>query len=239
MVLKSLRKKAYEKRLRRYNVPEVFFKSFMHATALDTKGSIKDTKFVVVDTEATGFRPEKGDVLLSVAGLGVSNGRLDLSRSFYELIKPGRDIPHESVVVHNLTPDKLRNLLPVSEVLLRFFEFCKGDILVGHHSSFDMRFLNHALKQNFKITMANRVLDTAMIARAMQEIEDPTRVAMEGTKHVTLDKLATRFGIGMPDRHDAYGDALATALIFQRQAGLLRQQNIFKLKDLLNMGEVR
>ena len=121
MVLKSLRKKAYEKRLRRYNVPEVFFKSFMHATALDTKGSIKDTKFVVVDTEATGFRPEKGDVLLSVAGLGVSNGRLDLSRSFYELIKPGRDIPHESVVVHNLTPDKLRNLLPVSEVLLRFF----------------------------------------------------------------------------------------------------------------------
>ncbi len=239
MVLRSLKKKAYEKRLRRHNVPDVFFKSFMHATALDTKRPIKDTKFVVIDTETTGLRPEKGDVLLSVAGLGVSNGRVDLSRSFYELIKPGRDIPHESVVVHNLTPDKLRNLPPVSEVLVRFFEFCKGDILVGHHSSFDMRFLNHALKQNFKITMANRVLDTAMIARAMQEIEDPIKVVMEETKHVTLEELAKRFGIRMPDRHDAYGDAFATALIFQRQFGILKAKGMNKVKDLIQIGSVR
>ena len=56
---------------------------------------------------------------------------------------------------------------------------------------------------------------------------------------MSLDELARRFGIGMPDRHDAYGDALVTALIFQRQTGLLRKENICKLKDLLSIGEVR
>jgi len=239
MVVRRFRKRAYEKKLRKGGVPDVFLRSFEDATALDVKKPIRETDFVIMDTETTGLKPDKGDVLLSVAGLGFTNGRVDLSRSFYELMNPGRDVPAESVVVHNLTPDQLEGLPPAAEVLIRFFDFCKGAILVGHHSSFDMRFLNHALEKCFGITMANRFLDTALIARAMQSMEDPTKVAMEGTRYVSLDELAGRFGIGMPDRHDAYGDALVTALIFQRQTGLLRKENILKLKDLLSMGEVR
>ena len=239
MVVKHFKKRAYEKKLRQGSVPNVFLESFEHAMSIDVKQPIRETEFVIIDTEATGLKPDKGDVLLSVAGLGFANGRVDLSRSFYELINPGRDVPPESVIIHNLTPDQLEGLPPASEVLVRFFAFCKGAILVGHHSAFDMKFLNHALENSFGITMANRFLDTAVIARAMQGFEDPTRVAMEGTRYVSLDELARRFGIGMPDRHDAYGDALVTALIFQRQTGLLRKDNICKLKDLLSIGEVR
>lgn len=239
MAVGHFKKRAYEKKLRRENVPHVFLESFQEAMALDVKKPIREADFVILDTETTGLKPDKGDVLLSVAGLGFTKGRVDLSRSFYELINPGREIPSESVIVHNLTPDQLEGLPPPSEVLVRFFEFCKGAILVGHHAAFDMKFLDRALEASFGITMANRCLDTALIARAMQSIEDPTKVVMEGTQHTSLDELARRFGIGMPDRHDAYGDALVTALVFQRQTGLLRKENICKLKDLLNMGEVK
>ncbi|RLB82142.1 MAG: hypothetical protein DRH17_06785 [Deltaproteobacteria bacterium] len=239
MLFTYLKQKAYEKKLRSVDIPDVFRHCFEQVKNLDLKKSIKDVEFIVFDTEATGLRPKEGDVLLSIGAIGVSNGRVDLSKSFYELVKPERNIPHHSVVVHNLTPSKLKGLPPVSDVLARFFEFCKGDILVGHHTFFDIRFLDLALKENFGITLANRVLDTAMIARCIQRIEDPGKVAMEETRTVHLDGLAKRFNIKMPDRHDAYGDAFATALIFQRQISLLYKEGISLLKDLLRIGGVR
>ncbi len=240
MIFKALKQRAYEKKLQGEKVPEVFRRVFQQVKNLDLKQTLRETKFVVIDTETTGLEPENGDALLSIAGLAIVQGRLDLSKSFYELVKPERDVPRQSVVIHNLTPGKLKNLPSVSEVLTRFFEFCKGDILVGHHTSFDIRFLNHALKEHFGITMANKVLDTARLARAIQEMEDPVKVAMEGTgQHVALDDLAKRFKITMPDRHDAYGDSLATALIFQRQIGILEKGGIKSLKKLISLGEVR
>jgi DNA polymerase III epsilon subunit-like protein len=69
-------------------------------------------------------------------------------------------------------------------------------------------------------------------------MEDPVRSSMEEGKHIGLDALARRFQIKMPDRHDAYGDAFATALIFQRQIDLLQRQGKKNLKELLKVGEV-
>jgi len=86
--------------------------------------------------------------------------------------------------------------------------------------------------------LANRVVDTAAIARSIDEMEDPVRFSMEEGKHIGLDALAKRFEIKMPDRHDAYGDAFATALIFQRQMDLLQRHGKKKLKELLRIGEV-
>ncbi len=239
MVFRFLKRRAYEKNLRKENVPEVFRRSFAQVKNLDTKKSINDVGFVIIDTETTGLSPKKGDELLSLAGIGFMQGRVDLSKSFYEHIKPEGDIPHESVVVHYLTPGKLKGLPAVSDVLTEFFQFCEGDIMVGHHASFDLRFLNHSLDECFGITVANRVVDTALLARAIREMDDPVKVSMEETQHVGLDDLAKEFGISMPDRHDAYGDAFATALIFQRQIGILEKRGVRTLKELMSLGEVR
>ena len=238
MILRSLKDKVYRKRLASDTVPDVFRRCYDQVKGLDLQRSIRDVGFVIFDTETTGLKPEKGDVLLSIAGLVFRNGRVDLSKSFYEFIKPERDIPHESVVIHNLTPSRLKDLPSVSEVLARFFEFCGGDILVAHHAAFDARFVSFTLKEHFGITLANRVVDTAAIARSIADMEEPVRSSMEEGRHIGLDALAKRFEIKMPDRHDAYGDAFATALIFQRQVGLLQRHGKKKLKELLRIGEV-
>lgn len=240
MLIKSLKQRAYERKLQGEKVPLVFRDTFEKIKNLDKKTPIKHMGFVVMDTETTGLRPEKGDILLSVAGIGFEQGRVDLSRSFYELIKPEREIPHESVKIHHLTPGKLTSN-PVgaeSAVLTRFFEFCRGDVLIGHHVSFDIRFLNHALQNHFAITVANKVVDTAVLARAIRKMNDPVKMSMEETRHVGLDELAEEFNISMPDRHDAYGDAFATALIFQRLVGLLEKNGVKTLKELLHFGGV-
>jgi DNA polymerase-3 subunit epsilon len=239
MILTAIKQWAYERKLRKEQVPEIFRTCYEEMRRLDTKKTVREAEFIVLDTEATGLRPDKGDTLLSIAGIGLKTGRVDLSKSFYELIKPDREIPRSSVVIHHLTPSRFKDLPPTSDVLVRFFEFCRGGILVGHHVSFDVRFLNDALRGQFGITLANRVLDTALIARGIEKRENPTRVAMEGTRAVGLDELAKKFGIPMPDRHDAYGDALATAMIFQRQLGILERQGVALVKGLLRMAEVR
>jgi DNA polymerase-3 subunit epsilon len=240
MFIRTLKQRAYKRKLQGDNVPPVFRESFDQIKKLDTKRLIKDTGFVVIDTETTGLKPDKGDVLLSVAGIGLVQGRVDRSRSFYELIKPEREIPRESVVIHHLTPGKLTST-PVAkepDVLTRFFEFCEGHVLVGHHVSFDVRFLNHALQSHFGITIANKVVDTAVVASAVREMHDPVKMSMEDTQHVGLDELAQEFNISMPDRHDAYGDAFATALVFQRLMGLLEKNGIKTLKELMKLGGV-
>jgi DNA polymerase-3 subunit epsilon len=240
MIIKNFRQRAYKRKLQGANVPSVFRESFEQIKRLDTKKFIKDTVFVVIDTETTGLKPEKGDVLLSVAGIGMVQGRVDLSRSFYELIKPEREIPRESVVIHHLTPGKLigEPVAKEPDVLIRFFEFCEGHVLVGHHVFFDVRFLNHALQRHFGITIANKVIDTAVVARAVREMHDPVKISMEDMQHVGLDELAQEFNISMPDRHDAYGDAFATALVFQRLMGILKKNGVKRLKELIKLGGV-
>jgi DNA polymerase-3 subunit epsilon len=238
MIPRSLKDKLYRKHLASDTVPDVFRRCFDQVRRLDLQQLIQDVDFVIFDTETTGLRPEKGDSLISIAGIGFINGRIDLSRSFYELMNPMRKVPPESVVIHNLTPGQLEDLPQASEVLTRFFEFCGGDILVGHHAAFDARFISSTLKEHFGITLANRVIDTAAIAGSIDEMQDPVRFSMEEEKHIGLDTLAKRFQIKMPDRHDAYGDALATALIFQRQIDLLQREGKEKLKEILRIGEV-
>jgi DNA polymerase-3 subunit epsilon len=239
VVLRSLRHKALERKLQSEDVPEVFRQVFGEVKKQDTSGSVDDVEFIVFDTETTGLKPEKGDELLSIAGIAFRKGRVDLSRSFYELISPTTEVPPESVVIHSLTPGKLKDLPQAAEVLIRFFEFCGGRILVGHHAAFDAHFVSFTLKEHFGITLANRIIDTAAIARSIDEMEDPVRFSMEEDKHVGLDALARRFRIEMPDRHDAYGDAFATALVFQRQIGILKAKGKNTLKYLIHIGGVR
>ncbi|MBW2107490.1 MAG: 3'-5' exonuclease [Deltaproteobacteria bacterium] len=240
MLIKSLKQRIYEKKLRSAHVPMELKTAYDQVKKLDTNRSIQDAGFVVIDTETTGFHPEQGDSLLSLAAIRMVRGRVDLSESFYELIKPDREIPRESVKIHHLTPGILSShpvgVLP--DVLIRFFEFCGGNVLVGHHVALDLRFLNHALKQHFGAGMANPTVDTALLASAIKEMEDPVKASMQGADHVGLDDLAKEFKISMPHRHDAYGDAFATAMIFQRQIGILRKNHVKTLKELLRLAGV-
>lgn len=240
MVIKSLKQRAYEKSLRRADVPMVLRTAYDQVKKLDTGRAIQDVGFVVIDTETTGFRPEQGDSLLSLAAIRMVRGRVDLSGSFYELIKPPRKIPPESVKIHHLTPGVLRShpVGALPQVLIRFFDFCSGDVLVGHHVALDLRFVNHALKHYFGVGVANPTVDTAVLAGAIKEMEDPVKATMQGADHVSLDDLAKQFKISMPHRHDAYGDAFATAMIFQRQIGILRKKQVKTLKELLRLAGV-
>ena len=164
---------------------------------------LEETRFVIVDTETTGFHAYGGDEIVSIA-LIEQRGLERTGEEYLTLVDPGRDVPEESQAVHGLTAEKLRGQPTIVEVLPRLLEFIDDAVLVGHHINFDMRFLNKALLKNMYCQLGNPLVDTMLL-----------HLAYSGRMgHYTLEDVARYCQVEIRDRHTAYGDAAATAEIF-------------------------
>lgn len=171
-------------------------------------------RYVVVDLETTGLDPSK-DRVVSVGAFRVVNGRVRLGEVFSELVNPGRDIPADSIMVHAIVPDMIADARPAWEVFEDFLQYLGDDILVAHHARFDMYFINWVMREQYGFRLQNLVVDTVLMCRHALLEPDPYG-QRRGARRCSLDALAERFGVHVPERHTAIGDALATALIFQR-----------------------
>ena len=78
-------------------------------------------------------------------------------------------------------------------------------------------------------------VDTAQLAQRLEigvMTSNQTRSA-DQRRPYQLDNLVARYGIDVPERHTAAGDALATALLFQRLLKKAERRGIRTLGDLL------
>jgi len=203
----------------------------LHALdGLRLEAPARDHSYVVMDLETTGLDPTK-DRVVSVGAFRVVGGRVRLGEVFSELCNPGRDIPVESIMVHAIVPDMVRDARNAWEVFEDFLAFVGTDILVAHYAAFDVYILNLAMKARAGFALQNLVLDTVDMCRNMLLRPDPYGVYAD-FKKCSLDRLAEIYDLEVPERHTALGDALTTALIFQRflhkmeqdgEGGTLRQ----------------
>lgn len=191
-------------------------------------------RFVVVDLETTGLDPDR-DRVVSVGAFRMVGGRVRLGEVFCELCNPGRDIPVESIKVHAIVPDMIHQARPAWEVFLDFLGFLGHDILVAHYAPFDVYFMNRVMKGQFGFPLQNLVLDTVELCRTLMLKPDPYGVYLDFRK-CGLDALAELFEVEVPERHTALGDALATALIFQRFLQKLESQGRGSLREMIKLG---
>ena len=110
--------------------------------------------------------------------------------------------------------------------------------MAAHHASFDMKFLNHAMQGCFGFPIQNRVIDTALVAAWIRRLEHVELIDSESRPDTRFDAVARHFGITTQDRHTAFGDALSTALLFQRLIHILGENGIITLKQLAKLGGV-
>jgi len=199
---------------------------------------ISEAGFVVFDTETTGLHLKKGDRLLSLGAVKMIAGRIHLGDAFYELIDPQRPIPSSSIFIHGITPGMANARPHISEVLSSFLAYAGSHILVAHHASFDMEFLNHAMEGCFGFPVQNVVIDTASVAAWIRRMEEVEIMDRESSADTRFDAVAAHFGITAQDRHSAFGDALSTALLFQRFINILNDNGVKTLKQLVRIAGV-
>jgi len=169
--------------------------------------AVADTRFVVIDTETTGFRAYAGDEIVSIAMLEMHGTNLT-GRSYETLINPGRPIPPVSSEIHGIFDADVRDAPTLDEALPELLEFIDHGVLVGHHVNFDLRFLNRIALRRLHRRLPQPWLDTMLLFLAVSG-----RLG-----HYTLEQVASSCQVRIEERHSAAGDAHAAADIFARLA---------------------
>lgn len=165
---------------------------------------------IVLDTETTGFDPAEGDRIVEIGAVELYN-HLPTGRTWHQYINPQRTMPAGAFEVHGLGDDFLRDKPVFAAIGQAFLDFIEDAKLVIHNASFDMKFLNHELRQIGlpEIPWA-RAIDTLAIARQ----KFPGSPA-------SLDALCRRFGVNNSarEKHGALLDSEILAEVYLELIG--------------------
>ena len=173
---------------------------------------IGEVRFVVLDSETTGFSPVL-DRILTIGAVVVQDGEIRLDDSFDALLRVTGDVG--PVDVHGVTPDRSERGYDEGEALERFLGYLRDGVIVGHHIGHDVSMLDAGLERmGTDVRLRNRTLDTADLTLYLAQ--DGAFGDRALPRHITLDTLADLFGVIPHDRHTASGDAFITALVFLR-----------------------
>lgn len=197
--------------------------SYVAATPkkLPRKRPLSEIRFLVMDAETTGFDVRK-DKLLSLAGVEIRAGQIDVSRVHSWMIFQPEVGVTDAATVHCILPSDTRSGLPEPLVIEQVLPDLQGSVIVGHHVNFDAALLDEALRRRFGIRLRNPVVDTA--ALAMIAIDAFAKTGYSNQRPPSLDEVCTHCGIEMMDRHTAAGDAFTTAELFLLLCGRLRHR---------------
>ena len=196
---------------------------------------LDEARFVVFDTETTGL-DMASNRLLSIAGVAMNGLDVALHDAFDVVIAQPDVGGAEAAVVHGLISSDLADGLQEDEAAARFLAYVGDSVLVAHHAAFDLRMLNKAIAPHKGAKVWNPAVDTAQLARRVEVGPMPSSQARGADERESyrLDSLVRRYGIEVPERHTAAGDALATALLFQRLLKKAKRRGILTLGDLLS-----
>jgi DNA polymerase-3 subunit epsilon len=182
-----------------------------------------DTRYVVVDTETTGFNPNT-DVLLSIGAVEMLGDQIVFDRSFTSFIQLPEEkrIPPTITKLTGITEEDVADAPPVSEAISRLLEFVGDGVLVMHHSAHDLRFLNAALWKLTRSHLTHRVIDTFDVAKWLYP----------KLNRYSLDDLLAFYNLSVKGRHTAVGDAIMTAQIWRLLIGEAVRQEVTTVGEL-------
>ncbi|WJE14066.1 ATP-dependent DNA helicase DinG [Halobacillus sp. ACCC02827] len=158
------------------------------------------TTFAIVDLETTGNAASKGDRIIEIGVVVVTEEGRTLEE-FSSLVYPEREIPP---FVSSLTGIKEEDVLEAplfSEIAEDIHPLFDHAYIVAHNIEFDLGFLNDEFKRCGLPPLHNPIIDTVEFARLML----PTSPTFK------LGQLAERLGLGHDRPHRALSDAQVTS----------------------------
>ena len=205
-------------------LPGYFLKyqeSFLNAKKLP----IKETRFVVYDTETTGF--SKKDRVLSIGAVSVIDNIINVNDTFEVYVKQ-KLFRAETVPIHGLLKGGESEKITELTALKLFLKYIGNAVLVGHHINFDVEMINEILRRNKLPILLNKTIDTGYLYNKSKHT-----IYQNEKKHYSLDNLCDELNISKSDRHTATGDAYITAIAFLKILSRLNKNGDLKFRDLL------
>lgn len=182
---------------------------------------LEEVRFVVFDTETTGLDPQ-ADRILSIGAVSVRGNRIDVSEVFERFLIQEK-FNTETVEIHGILKTGEQQKITEEHAIEEFLGYLGNAIIVAHHAAFDVSMVNQALKRIKLPRLKNRVLDTGILYKKLNNVAD---------QHYGLDFLCEAFKVPKHDRHTATGDAFITAQVFLKLLAQMKTERTVTLEDL-------
>lgn len=187
---------------------------------------IDTVRFVVLDTETTGF-DYINDRILCIGALVLQNNTINIQDSF-EIFIEQEHYDKSTAKIHGILKEWIVSRPSELEALQQFLVFLGDSIIIAHHTYFDITMINNALERNGLPKLKNKTLDTAVLYKKTLI----KSYLLERKDTYSLDELADKFDISKKDRHTAIGDAYITAIAFLKILSKLKEEKEITLKQL-------
>jgi DNA polymerase-3 subunit epsilon len=197
-----------------------FVRARAHFHAGLPEGPLPFQDYVVFDLESTGLTPTNGDGLLSIGAVRLRD--TEAVARFSTLVDPSRPIPPASMAYHGITDAMVRGAPGAVEAIAAFLDFAGDAVLVAHNAGFD-RTLLFMEEHRGAPAVPNPFLCSMVVSRWLDP-QEPDH---------SLDGLCGRAGIVIDGRHEALGDAEATAALWVQLIARAAARGVEDLAELL------
>ncbi len=165
-------------------------------------------EWVCFDCETTNLNSKKAE-LLSIGAVKIKHHQILTSQKLELYIKPSANIDEESIKIHHLRHCDLENALEPQVALERFIHFIGARPLVGYYLEFDVKMINKYLKPWLGIHLPNRQIEVSgLYYDKKQSIAHPIHIDLR------FDAMMKDLDLPTLGKHDAFNDALMTAMMY-------------------------
>ena len=168
-----------------------------------------DDEVVSIDCETTGLDRRKDDII-TIAAVRVRGSRILTSERFEVTVKPSRAINPEAIKVHRLRERDVAMGRAIADALPPLLRFIGGRPLVGYYLEFDVAMLARYTRAWLGISLPNPRIDVSQLYYALKYGDAPPGTQVD----LSFSAILRDLGLPMLDQHDAYADALMTAMIY-------------------------
>lgn len=191
---------------------------------IDLKGAYQQSKtlvltndYVVVDTETTGFNPER-DRIFELSAIKYKDGK-EMAQ-FSELINPQRILSDTIQKLTGVKNEDLKDKPLIDEALPKFINFIEDYTLIAHNASFDFKMIISECARCGLDPITNKIIDTLTLAKRYYSDEDvPNKKLETFKKYFNLDTKS----------HRALDDCITCNYLYRDV--IKRINNTFDLED--------
>lgn len=177
-----------------------------------------DDEAVAIDCETTGLDVAHDDII-TIAAIRIRGDRILTSERFEAVVRPDAKMQGEAIKVHRLLESEVAGGKLIYKVLPELLRFIAGRPLVGYYLDFDVAMLDKYVLGFIGIELPNRRIEVSELYYERKYGDAPP-----GTQ-VDLSFAAILADLGLPvlDQHDAFNDALTTAMMYLQLRDLKRR----------------
>ncbi len=175
---------------------------------------------VAFDCETTGLDPRRDDIV-SIAAIRLRGNRILTSERFEAVIRPEARMRADAIKIHRLREADVEAGKRIQTIIPQFLHFIGGRPLVGYYVEFDVRMIDKYLLGLIGIELPNPLIEVSRLYYERKYGDAPPGTAID----LSFAAILRDLDLPVLDQHDAFNDALMTAMMYLRLRDL-RQRGV-------------